>query len=129
MDEKSRIQALDREQPVLPGVAGRRIHTCIRHGTTSLVTALDIATGTAIGKCYKRHRATEFPNFLKRINAAAPDGPDVHLVGDNDATHKMPKIKAWLARRPHRHIHFTPRSASWTNQVERWFAELTRKRL
>lgn len=132
VDEKSQIQALDREQPVLPmapGVAERRTHTYIRHGTTSLFAALDIATGAVIGKCYKRHRATEFLDFLKRIDAAVPKGPDVHLVMDNYATHKTPKIKAWLARRPHWHIHFTPTSASWINQVERWFAELTRKQL
>lgn len=80
-----------------------------------------------IGKCFKRHRATEFPDFLKRLDAAVPQGPDVHPVMDNYATHKTPKIKAWLARRPHWHVHFTPTSASWTNQVERWFAELSRK--
>ncbi|WP_439126644.1 IS630 family transposase [Roseovarius nitratireducens] len=132
VEEKSQIQALDREQPVLPtepGVAERRTHTYVRHGTTSLFAALDIATGAVIGKCYKRHRATEFLDFLKKIDAAVPEGPDVHLVMDNYATHKTPKIKAWLARRPHWHIHFTPTSASWINQVERWFAELTRKQL
>jgi putative transposase len=104
VDEKSQIQALDREQPVLPmapGVAERRTHTYIRHGTTSLFAALDIATGAVIGKCYKRHRATEFLDFLKRIDAEMPNGPDVHLVMDNYATHKTPRIKAWLARRPH----------------------------
>jgi transposase len=132
VDEKSQIQALDREQPVLPmapGVAERRTHTYIRHGTTSLFAALDIATGAVIGKCYKRHRATEFLDFLKRIDAAVPQGRDVHLVMDNYATHKTPRIKAWLARRPHWRVHFTPTSASWINQVERWFAELTRKQL
>ena len=132
VDEKSQIQALDREQPVLPmapGVAERRTHSYIRNGTTSLFAALDIATGAVIGKCYKRHRATEFLDFLKRIDAEMPEGPDVHLVMDNYATHKTPKIKAWLARRPHWHVHFTPTSASWINQVERWFAELTRKQL
>lgn len=129
-DEKSQIQALDREQPVLPmapGVAERRSHTYIRHATTSLFAALDIATGAVIGKCYKRHRAPEFLDFLTKIDAAMPDGPEVHLVMDNDATHKTPRVKAWLARRPHWHVHFTPASASWINQVERWFAELTRK--
>lgn len=132
VDEKSQIQALDREQPVLPmmpGVAERRTHTYIRHGTTSLFAALDIATGAVIGKCYRRHRATEFLDFLKQIDRQMPVGPDVHIVMDNYATHKTPKIKAWLARRPHWHIHFTPTSASWINQVERWFAELTRKQL
>lgn len=120
VDEKSQNQALDREQPVLPmapGVAERRTHTYVGHGTTSLFAALDIATGAVIGTCYKRHRATEFLDFLKRIDAAVPEGPDVHLVMDNYATHKTPQIKAWLARRPHWHIHFTPTSASWINQV------------
>ena len=96
-DEKSQIQALDREQPVLPmapGVPERRTHTYVRNGTTSLFAALDIATGAVIGKCYKRHRATEFLDFLKRIDAEMPKGPDVHLVMDNYATHKTPKIKA-----------------------------------
>jgi len=132
VDEKSQIQALDREQPVLPmapGVAERRTHTYVRHGTTSLFAALDIATGAVIGKCYKRHRATEFLDFLRKIDAAMPAGPEVHLVMDNYATHKTPKVKAWLARRPHWRVHFTPTSASWINQVERWFAELTRKQL
>lgn len=129
---RTQIQALDRNQPVLrmaPGVAERRTHSYIRHGTTSLFAALDIATGAVIGECDKRHRATEFLDFLKRIDTAMPQGWDVHLVMDNYATHKTPKIKAWLARRPHWHIHFTPTSASWINQVERWFAELTRKQL
>jgi transposase len=132
VDEKSQIQALDREQPVLPmmpGVAERRTHTYVRHGTTSLFAALDIASGFVIGKCYKRHRAREFLDFLKRIDSRIPQGPEVHLVMDNYATHKTPKIKAWLARRPHWHVHFTPTSSSWINQVERWFAELTRKQL
>ena len=122
----------DREQPVLPmapGVAEQRTYTYVRHGTTSLFAALDVATGAVVGKCYQRHRATEFLDFLKRLDAAMPERPDVHLVMDNYATHKAPKIKAWLARRPHWHIHFTPTSASCVNQVERWFAELTRKQL
>lgn len=132
VDEKSQIQALDREQPVLPmmpGMPERRTHNYVRHGTTSLFAALDIATGFVIGKCYKRHRATEFLDFLKEIDANVPNDLDVHIVMDNYATHKTPKIKAWLARRPHYHIHFTPTSASWINQVERWFAELTRKQI
>ena len=132
IDEKSQIQALDREQPVLPmmpGVPERRTHSYVRHGTTSLFAALDVASGFVIGKCYKRHRAAEFLNFLKEIDAQVPEGLDIHIVMDNYATHKTPKIKAWLARRPHYHVHFTPTSASWINQVERWFAELTRKRL
>ena len=114
---------------MMPGIPERRTHSYVRHGTTSLFAALDIATGFVIGKCYKRHRATEFLNFLKEIDARVPEGLDIHVVMDNYATHKTPKIKAWLARRPHYHVHFTPTSASWINQVERWFAELTRKRL
>jgi transposase len=132
VDEKSQIQALDREQPVLPmmpGMPERRTHSYVRHGTTSLFAALDIATGAVIGKCYKRHRATEFLDFLKQIDGNVPDGLDVHIVMDNYATHKTPMIKTWLARRPHYHVHFTPTSASWINQVERWFAELTRKQI
>jgi len=132
VDEKSQIQALDREQPVLPmmpGVAERRTHNYVRHGTTSLFAALDVASGFVIGKCYKRHRASEFLNFLKEIDARIPDDLDIHIVMDNYATHKTPKVRAWLARRPHYHVHFTPTSASWINQVERWFAELTRKQL
>lgn len=132
VDEKSQIQALDREQPVLPmmpGIPERRTHNYVRHGTTSLFAALDVASGFVIGKCYKRHRATEFLDFLKQIDAQVPDGLDVHIIMDNYATHKTARIKAWLARRPHYHIHFTPTSASWINQVERWFAELTRKQL
>lgn len=132
VDEKSQIQALDREQPVLPtmpGVVERRTHNYVRHGTTSLFAALDIASGFVIGKCYKRRRAQEFLDFLKQIDSRIPHGPQVHLVMDNYATHKTPKIKAWLARRPNWHVHFTPTSSSWINQVERWFAELTRKQL
>ena len=91
--------------------------------------ALDVASGFVIGKCYKRHRATEFLDFLKRIDAQVSNGLDVHIIMDNDAARKTAAIKAWLARRPHYHVHFTPTSASWINQVERWFAELTGKKL
>ena len=132
IDEKSQIQALDRSQPVLPmmpGMPERRSHDYIRHGTTSLFAALDIASGFVIGKCYKRHRAKEFLSFLKEIDARVPADLDIHIIMDNYATHKTKLVKAWLARRPHYHIHFTPTSASWINQVERWFAELTRKQL
>ncbi len=132
VDEKSQIQALDREQPVLPmmpGIPERRTHSYVRHGTTSLFAALDIASGFVIGKCYKRHRATEFLDFLKQIDANVPPDLDVHIIMDNYATHKTALVRAWLARRPHYHVHFTPTSASWINQVERWFAELTRKQL
>src|SRR3546814_6280561 len=98
-----------------PGVPERRTHTYVRNGTTSLFAALDIATGAVIGKCYKRHRATEFLDFLRRIDAQMPKGPDVHLVMDNYATHKTPKVKAWLARRPHWHVH---RSEEHTSELQ-----------
>jgi transposase len=114
---------------MMPGVPERRTHSYVRHGTTTLFAALDVASGFVIGKCYKRHRAIEFLRFLKEIDAQVPEGLDVHIVMGNYATHKTPKIKAWLARRPHYHVHFTPTSASWINQVERWFAELTRKQI
>src|SRR5918997_1166873 len=91
--------------------------------------ALDIVSGFVIGKCYKRHRAAEFLDFLKQINAQVPPDLDIHIIMDNYATHKTALVRAWLARRPHYHVHFTPTSASWINQVERWFAELTRKQL
>ena len=132
VDEKSQIQALDRTQPVLPmlpGMPERRTHDYKRHGTTSLFAALDVATGRVIGKCYRRHRAREFLDFLKEIDRSVPEGLDIHVVMDNYATHKTAAVKAWLARRTHWHVHFTPTSASWINQVERWFAELTRKQL
>ena len=132
VDEKSQIQALDREQPVLPmmpGMPERRTHSYVRHGTTSLFAALDVASGFVIGKCYKRHRAAEFLDSLKEIDAKVPPELDVHIIMDNYATHKTAAVRNWLARRPHYHVHFTPTSASWINQVERWFAELTRKQL
>ena len=132
VDERSQIQALDRAQPVLPmlpGIAERRTPTSIRHGTTSLFAALDVATGFVIGKCYKRHRAREFLAFLQEIESRIPAGLDIHIVMDNYATHKTATVTAWLARRPHYQVHFTPTSASWLNQVERWFADLTRKQI
>ena len=121
VDEKSQMQALDRTQPLLPlspGQAERRSHDYKRHGTTALFAALDIATGRVFGRCYKRHRATEFRRFLDAINAAVPADLDIHLVMDNYATHKAPAIKAWFAKRPRYHLHFTPTYASWLNQVE-----------
>ena len=132
VDEKSQIQALDRSQPMLPlrpGQAARRTHDYTRHGTTSLFAALDVATGRVIGQCFPRHRAAEFRRFLDRIEAAVPPGLDVHLVMDNYATHKTPLIRAWLARRPRWHVHLTPTSSSWLNQVERFFGLLTEKQL
>lgn len=132
VDEKSQIQALDRTQPLLPmrpGQAARRSHDYKRHGTTSLFAALDIATGQVIGKCFPRHRATEFRSFLDEIEANVPKDLDVHLVMDNYATHKTPLIRAWLAKRPRWHVHLTPTSSSWLNQVERFFALLTDKQI
>ncbi|MGR4867227.1 IS630 family transposase, partial [Caulobacter sp. LARHSG274] len=132
VDEKSQIQALDRSQPLLPmrpGQAARRSHDYKRHGTTSLFAALDIATGQVIGKCFPRHRASEFRRFLDEIEANVPKDLDVHLVMDNYATHKTPLIRAWLAKRPRWHVHLTPTSSSWLNQVERFFALLTDKKI
>jgi len=132
VDEKSQMQALDRTQPLLPlspGQAERRSHDYKRHGTTALFAALDIATGQVLGRCYRRHRATEFRRFLDTIDAAAPADLDIHLVMDNYATHKAPAIKAWFAKRPRYHLHFTPTYASWLNQVERWFALLTERQV
>lgn len=132
VDEKSQIQALDRTQPMFPmrpGQAARRSHDYKRHGTTSLFAALDIATGYVIGKCYGRHRAKEFRKFLDEIEVNVPGGLDVHLVLDNYATHKTPLIRNWLAKRPRWHVHPTPTSASWLNQVERFFALITERKI
>jgi transposase len=132
VDEKSQIQALDRSQPMLPmrpGQPARRSHDYKRCGTTSLFAALDIATGAVIGKCYGRHRAKEFRQFLDQIEANVPDDLDVHLVMDNYATHKTPLIRKWLAKRPRWHVHLTPTSASWLNQVERFFALITERKI
>ena len=132
VDEKSQIQALDRTQPLLPmrpGQAARRSHDYKRHGTTSLFAALDIATGQVIGQCFPRHRASEFRSFLDAIEANVPKDLDVHLVMDNCATHKTPLIRKWLAKRPRWHVHLTPTSSSWLNQVERFFALLTDKQI
>lgn len=132
VDEKGQIQALDRMQPVLPmrpGLPERRTHDYRRHGTTSLFAALNTATGEVIGKCYRRQRAVEFRKFLNVIDQAVPDELDVHLVLDNYGTHKTALIHNWLLRRPRYHVHFTPTSASWLNQVERWFAALTERQI
>jgi len=101
---------------MMPGVPERRTHSYVRHGTTSLLAPLDTASGFVIGKCYNRHRAAEFLDFLKQIDARVPEGLDIHIIMDNYATHKTAVIKTWLARRPHYHVHFTPTSASWINQ-------------
>lgn len=132
VDEKSQIQALDRTQPVLPmrpTTPERMTHDYVRHGTTSLFAALDIASGSVIAQHYRRHRHQEFLRFLKLIDAAVPAHLDLHLVLDNYATHKTEAIKTWLLRHPRFHLHFTPTSASWLNLVERWFAELTNRKL
>lgn len=132
VDEKSQIQALDRTQPILPlapGVPERRTHDYMRHGTTSLFAALDIATGEVIGQLHRRHRSNEFLKFLRTIEASVPVELDVHLIMDNYGTHKTPTVRAWFARHPRFHVRFTPTSASWLNQVERWFAALTQKQI
>jgi transposase len=132
VDEKSQIQALDRSQPGLPlkkGRAATMTHDYKRHGTTTLFAALDVKSGLVIGDCQPRHRAKEFVRFLKRIDRCVLKHLDVHLVLDNYATHKTPDVKAWLAKHPRFHCHFTPTSASWLNLVERFFAEITRKRI
>ena len=132
VDEKSQIQALDRTQPLLPmrpGQIERRTHDYVRHGTSTLFAALDIASGKVIGKLHRRHRSVEFRKFLDTIDAEVPDRFEVHLVMDNYGTHKTPLIKNWLASRPRFHVHFTPTGGSWLNMVERWFGILTDKRI
>lgn len=130
VDEKSQIQALERTQPLLPvslGVPERRSHDYVRHGTTTLFAALDAATGRVIGKCFRKHRATEFLKFLKLIDESVPPTLDVHLILDNYSTHKTESVKRWLARHPRFHVHFTPTYSSWINLVESWFSILTRR--
>jgi transposase len=134
VDEKSQVQALDRTQPLLPmtpGQAERRTHDYVRNGTTSLFAALDVATGQVIGKCFKRHRHQEFLKFLNEIDARLPKEPgiEIHLILDNYGTHKTPAVRRWFERHPEYHIHFTPTSGSWLNQVERFFAALTEKQI
>jgi transposase len=129
VDEKSQVQALNRTQPILPlapGVPARQSHDYERHGVTSLFAALDVASGVTISSCYRRHRHQEFLRFLNDIDANLPGGGlEVHLVMDNYGTHKVNKVRMWLARHPRYHVHFTPTSASWLNLVERLFAEVT----
>jgi transposase len=132
VDEKSQIQALDRTQPLLPlapGVTERRTHDYERHGTTSLFAALDLATGRVIGELHRRHRSQEFLAFLRTIEANVPAKLDVHLILDNYGTHKTPSVKAWFARHPRFHLHFTPTSGSWLNLVERFFATLSARQI
>ena len=132
VDEKSGIQALDRSAPVLPmmpGMPERRTHDYTRSGTTTLFAALDVASGAVIGSIHRRHRAIEFKKFLTKIDAEVPTELEVHLICDNLSTHKTPSIKTWLEAHPRFHMHFTPTSSSWLNQVERWFGLLTDKKL
>jgi transposase len=133
VDEKSQVQALDRTQPILPlrpGLPEPRTSDYERHGTTSLFAALDIATGKVIGKCHRRHRHREFLKFMEVVDAALPvDAGEVHLVLDNYGTHKTPQAIRWFVRHPRYHLHFTPTSGSRVNQIERWFAGITGKRI
>jgi len=132
VDEKSQIQALDRTQPGLPlkkGRCGTMTHDYVRHGTTTLFAALNVAEGKLIGTCLPRHRHQEFIRFLRLIDQQAPGELDLHLIVDNYATHKHPRVKSWLQRHRRFHLHFTPTSSSWLNLVERWFREITDKRI
>ena len=134
VDEKSQVQALDRTQPILPmtpGQAERGTHDYVRHGTTSLFAALNVATGEVIGKCHRRHRHQEFVKFLDHVDGALVKeaGVSIHLILDNYATHKTPAVKRWLLKHPDYHVHFIPTSSSWLNQIERFFAEITEKRI
>jgi len=130
VDEKSQIQALDRTAPVLPlglGYVEGVTHDYVRHGTTTLFAALDVATGRVLTKCKKRHRHQEFLQFLRHIDASVPKKLDVHLVVDNYATHKHERVRRWLAARPRFHVHYTPTYSSWLNQVEIWFNIITQR--
>jgi len=132
VDEKSQIQALDRTQPGLPmkrGRCGTLTHDYKRNGTTTLFAALSLLDGKVIGDCMPRHRHQEFIRFLKKIDGETPAGLDLHLIMDNYGTHKHPRVKSWLARHPRFHFHFIPTSSSWLNLVERWFREITDKRI
>lgn len=130
VDEKSQIQALNRTQPVLPmglGYLEGITHDYVRHGTTTLFAALDVATGAVFTECKPRHRHQEFLSFLRRLDASVPAELDVHLIADNYATHKHPKVRTWLAQQPRFHMHYTPTYSSWLNQVERWFGLITQR--
>ena len=132
VDEKSQIQALARATPILPmdlGMPERRTHNYVRHGTTDLFAALDVATGQVLGRCFGRHRAREFLSFIKEIDAQVDEGLEVHVILDNLSTHKTPMVMRWLVRHPRFHLHFTPTHGSWLNLVERFFGLLTEKAL
>ncbi len=131
-DEKSQVQALDRTQPGLPlkkGRAATMTHDYKRHGTTTLFAALNVLDGKVIGQCQQRHRHIEWLKFLRQVNRETPQDKELHLICDNYATHKHPNVKAWLAKHPRFHVHFTPTSASWLNMVERFFRDLSTQRL
>ena len=128
VDEKSQTQALERTQPILPmrpGRPERQSHDYYRHGIVSLFSAYDVATGRVIGKCHNRHREEEFLKFMNLVDSQLPGETQIHIVLDNLATHKTPRVRNWFARRPHYVLHFTPTGSSWINQVERWFAKIT----
>ncbi len=128
VDEKSQVQALQRSQPafpMMPGMPERRTHDYVRHGTTTLFAAMNVADGTVISSLHRRHRATEFKKFLIKIDAQVPKGLDIHLICDNYGTHKHPTIKTWLVDHPRVHLHFTPTYSSWLNLVERFFGYVT----
>lgn len=132
VDEKSQIQALDRSQPGLPMKPGRKgtmTHDYKRHGTTTLFAALEMASGKVIGRCMKKHRAAEFLSFLKSVNRQTPKDLDVHIILDNYSAHKTAEIRRWLEENPRFKFHFTPTGSSWVNMVERWFSEITNKRI
>jgi transposase len=132
VDEKSQIQALDRTQPGLPmkkGRCGTMTHDYKRNGTTTLFAALSMLDGKVIGDCMARHRHQEFIRFLKKIESETPSELNLHLIADNYGTHKHPRVKSWLRRHPRFHLHFIPTSSSWLNMVERWFREITDKRI
>ena len=132
VDEKSQIQALDRTQPGLPlkpGKAGTMTHDYKRNGTTTLFAALNVHEGTVIGECLPRHRNDEFLKFLKKLDRETTKDLDIHLIVDNYATHKHPRVKAWLTKKPRFHMHFTPTSASWVNLVERFFRDITEEQI
>lgn len=132
LDEKTQVQALERHQPVLPMTFGqpeRYTHTYVRHGTTNLFAALDVATGKVIGECYPRKRAADFRRFLTTVHEQLPHGVEVHVVVDNSSIHTAPTVRRWLRGHPGFHMHFTPTYSSWLNLVERWFAKLTNEAL
>lgn len=132
VDEKSQIQALERSQPMFPmspGIPAKQTYDYKRHGTTTLFAALSMLDGKVIGHCMPRHRHQEFIRFLKRVDEESPGNLDLHLIVDNYSTHKHPRVKSWIRRHPRFHLHFIPTSSSWLNMVERWFREITDKRI